>query len=108
MKHTPGPWKVQEAFNRIETEREIIATVDGGELGNGKANARLIAAAPELYEAADAMLSALADYMLDAGLDVLAERLRRKAAVPTVPKADVIKALGKAGDNLAEVMRRCL
>lgn len=50
-KHTPGPWKIQEAFNRIETDREIIATVDGWELGNGKANARLIAAAPELLQA---------------------------------------------------------
>ena len=50
-KHTPGPWKIQEAFNRIETEQEIICTVDGWELRNGKANARLIAAAPGLLDA---------------------------------------------------------
>ena len=62
--------------------------------------------AVELYQAADAMLSALADYMLDCGLDVLAERLRRKASVSTERKADVIAALGKAGDNLADVMRK--
>ena len=60
MKHTPGPWKISlEAVNTNTLEiiggRDRIAELNamGVKLDNDKlfANARLIAAAPELLEA---------------------------------------------------------
>lgn len=57
LKHTPGPWQLK-GLNppRIYADegKEIIAQCDsGGEMTQGqeKANARLIASAPELLEA---------------------------------------------------------
>jgi len=65
-KHTPGPWKVS-IFGDIETEKTdeygiAIRRIayDEGCLGGGneedQANARLIAAAPELLEACKAVV----------------------------------------------------
>ena len=60
-KHTPGPWRVHAdrwiKATRGEHEGEILAAptywMEGGEAvaAEGRANARLIAAAPELLEA---------------------------------------------------------
>lgn len=52
--HTPGPWKVSRRANRfICTELgEVLAMCDSSQsVDRNKANARLIAAAPELLEA---------------------------------------------------------
>lgn len=57
MKHTPAPWK-------IETERHNYFVVASGKtiaeifspFGNGSHDARLIAAAPELFEALEKLL----------------------------------------------------
>ncbi len=72
-KHTPGPWRVGRHFTDDEGYREIAieATVRGVECvpasvvlqfanygGMQEANARLIAAAPELLEALEAMIIA--------------------------------------------------
>ena len=69
MKHTPGPWKV-EYFKRVRSEAngEMVCT-GYGEIKYGRtneevellaeANARLIAAAPELYEALEDVLDAI-------------------------------------------------
>jgi hypothetical protein len=65
-KHTPGPWSVTESFcnnacNRLVVKRktwggEVVA--DLGEAPDAsRANARLIAAAPEMLEALRAMVS---------------------------------------------------
>ena len=62
MKHTPGPWKVEEYQNYFEIwpDRksgavQIIAATHHWECeawkNDDRANARLIAAAPELYDA---------------------------------------------------------
>ena len=48
--HTPGPWHVANGV-QIRGEREQIAKVWMMRGGEGNANARLIAAAPELLEA---------------------------------------------------------
>ncbi len=55
MKHTPGPWK---AYKRAEpvgfAEYEIHYSDDGecvAEVVHGEADAHLIAAAPDMYEA---------------------------------------------------------
>lgn len=50
MSHTPGPWKIQE----FSAQTYMISTFQNGLIAQhvpGEANARLIAAAPELYEA---------------------------------------------------------
>lgn len=53
-KHTPGPWEVSEsAFYVWDEKRRLVAEVSGASGGERAANARLIAAAPELLEAAD-------------------------------------------------------
>ena len=49
MSHTPGPWKLQE----FSDQTYMISTFQNGLIAQhvpGKANARLIAAAPELLE----------------------------------------------------------
>ena len=49
-KHTPGPWHVANGV-QIRGEREQIAKVWMMRGGEGNANARLIASAPELLAA---------------------------------------------------------
>ena len=53
--HTPGPWKAQDESNYsapiIEGDGRPVAEVYGDGLEQRKANARLIAAAPDLLEA---------------------------------------------------------
>ena len=69
MKHTPGPWRIQEQIDK-ETGMVylsghnwgyfagVIVEMDGGfPSKEGQANARLIAAAPELMEALKALIS---------------------------------------------------
>lgn len=58
-KHTPGPWEVRYEYNVFAGKRSVASA--GGYASNGpdelaiveenKANARLIAAAPAMYEA---------------------------------------------------------
>jgi hypothetical protein len=62
-KHTPGPWmlyptpilsgEIYQVFAPESKSRHWIANIqiDAGEDGDGQANANLIAAAPEMYEA---------------------------------------------------------
>lgn len=65
--HTPGPWTVDRAFVTSEDTAQLIATIDSGYFlhrvpegdypiefteGQQRANARLIAAAPDLLIAA--------------------------------------------------------
>ena len=49
-KHTPGPWRVANGV-QIRSQRDQIAKIWMMRNGEGNANARLIAAAPELLEA---------------------------------------------------------
>ena len=53
MSHTPGPWKVDRPY--IRGAGRAIATLESGrDEVEDAANARLIAAAPELLEALEA------------------------------------------------------
>ena len=67
MSHTPGPWRIQEQIDK-ETGMVhlsghgwigfagVVVEMDGGiPSKKGRANARLIAAAPELLEACKAL-----------------------------------------------------
>lgn len=81
MKHTPGPWTVQferEATNHTEDHRHDILDSQAKYLGRftrsgmtdyeeSKANARLIAAAPELLEALEHTHTWLCEHFGDIG-----------------------------------------
>lgn len=69
-KHTPGPWAINEITRQYSGKLEIqsgdthIASVTVGKKGitpEQEANAKLIAAAPELFDALERCLSYLAD-----------------------------------------------
>ncbi len=59
MKHTPGPWDYWSGYNPVDELEAQITTEDGDiviasynrQIPEGEANARLLAAAPELLEA---------------------------------------------------------
>lgn len=63
-KHTPGPWRVSERGERTPYTEICVINAPGGEVeiitdnesSDTIADARLIAAAPEMYEALTAML----------------------------------------------------
>ena len=69
QKHTPGPWTaVPTPFGPIyifdERDRDVVTVYGGGvESKSKKANARLIAAAPELMDVLKAMVDEIVDYM---------------------------------------------
>ncbi len=57
-KHTPGPWFVKNNYNRFSVTRDekrifIIANLSPGIGEENLSNARLIAAAPKMYELLD-------------------------------------------------------
>lgn len=67
-KHTPGPWSVDPDFDAVDDgdytrevfddpEQRLVATVHGDTAEEAAANARLIAAAPDLLEACKAALA---------------------------------------------------
>ena len=58
-KHTPGPWIARMNCDVIAGERRVADCMTGW-LRESRANARLIAAAPELYEALVALHDAMA------------------------------------------------
>ena len=51
MKHTPAPWKIVDSINIESTDGLVIANVYWSSEVEGKANLKLIAAAPEVLEA---------------------------------------------------------
>lgn len=59
-KHTPGPWKINTDWYHIDAPRGLTVAAVFGSTGphaaESKANAKLIAAAPELLAACKAML----------------------------------------------------
>jgi hypothetical protein len=85
--HTPGPWSVVDG--EIEAEGAAVASVDRHELNpacvDAEANARLIAAAPELLEALDYLYN----WTKDVGGDEAFHDWRRRAA------AAIAKATGE-------------
>lgn len=101
-KFTPGPWIALESHPLEGSECywikcqpspvlrgfvQEIGTVNGPQSGSQKANAHLIAAAPELYKALDAAKNALRSYQYGNASPELAEAIADMAD----------KALAKAG-----------
>lgn len=114
MSHTPGPWRVDEdgfvwgccpgpAF--MKTAHFLVAEVRGwGYLqyrADGEqvqaANARLIAAAPELYEALEAAYMVLTSWVPTPQKT----RLEEHADAVTLASAALAKARGDEGDENA-------
>lgn len=81
-KHTPGPWHWSDGYQTLdgrpswtllsEKDGYGILCCDGEENSpqglNDEANARLIAAAPELYAAVAAVIGAVRDYLPPDGI----------------------------------------
>ena len=90
MSHTPGPWKVQE----FSTQTYMISTFQNGLIAQhvpGEANARLIAAAPELYEALKDLFEAVVipeDISIEAGVKarIQARDILAKVRGEEIPK----------------------
>lgn len=60
--HTPGPWTVESDGSSVSFGGQVVITApiyDEGSRDEEKANARLIAAAPDLLAAAVAIMSAI-------------------------------------------------
>ena len=84
-KFTPGPWSIfgplsdkHEPAYRVSAERTLSLTVspcpDGFVHGENKANAHLIAAAPELYEALEEIVENAVVYY-EGSMDIYSEAI---------------------------------
>ena len=96
MNHTPGPWKVQE----FSAQTYMISTFQNGLIAQhvpGEANARLIAAAPELYEALEAAYMVLTSWVPTPQKT----RLEEHADAVTLACAALAKARGDEGEENA-------
>ena len=95
-KHTEGPWRTGDLWNTVfgppngQPCPEIIATVHKGK----KANARLIAAAPDMLEALELAIPWLAKHIAD---DQHLRSVMPQAAVIAYKKAEaaIAKARGE-------------
>lgn len=99
--HTKGPWKVFYAANGTmlgvgQVTGLGIADADGGLWGPGgekEANARLIAAAPELLEALRPFAAVMADIgETEADEDTFRNANRAYAKAPAITVGDIRKA----------------
>jgi hypothetical protein len=84
--HTPGPWKHDEMWGLIKYGRTEICALHSG----NAANARLIAAAPELLEALNQTVSSLEYWFKRNGDPEGANSLMMQNA-----RAAIAKATGK-------------
>ncbi len=99
-KHTPGPWVVegtliaQESGINDSLEVAFLAELGGGmDKRMREANARLIAAAPDLYDAAENALEALIGCCVPAGgVDDRKTMLEAQRML----RAAIVKATGDA------------
>lgn len=91
-KHTPAPWvkngdfiESQDGYWICALDTEPIHKIDYGE--TEQANARLIAAAPELLEAAQGLLLWIADETIKRRLEGREDCAPVKAALAAIAKA---------------------
>jgi len=81
-KHTPGPWVIVEDYGRfaVESKHHSVCDVSDHDTRH-EANARLIAAAPELLMACKVLLGCLKKTLIDFGTEM-------DAACTAIAKAD--------------------
>ena len=91
--HTPGPWELVDAARpRIYHKEDVIATVEPDHVGKLACdrNARLIAAAPTMYDLLSAAYNALGDCEKALGGD-----MPRLAELRGEIRAAIARATGK-------------
>ena len=102
MSHTPGPWRVARNWrdklaivgptnDRVSTASDRICNLPHRKNGEGEANADLIAAAPELLEALEAVLT------VEIPIVTMQEDWHR--IKPIVEKARAVIAKAKGSDK---------
>lgn len=107
MSYTPGPWKARELKRKSPmkpayyVETTDLMVVAGGEI-LVKANANLIAAAPELYEALEAMQKAVDEFFPEVSEDSTGACLLNRRAILNGAQTRAAKALAKAGGKGTE------
>lgn len=100
--HTPGPWKVMQGsltfpklLIRAPQTDKAIADCDYQQGAEGQANARLIAAAPDLIKALEAMLKAY-NQLMPGIAHIAVQDYANINEAPILAKA-ALTAAGKAG-----------
>lgn len=90
IKHTPGPWTYGgQEFNDVrESDGELVAVAlhlrvkkPERSIAEAKANARLIAAAPDLLEALKAIVKSLADQDDEGMIEHAQQMIDARAAI---------------------------
>ena len=101
--HTPGPWRAEEGTGRgawiMGSTGEWSALACGDTDESARANAQLIAAAPDLYEAALAAKNLLIKDLEEPGRTVfwqLVSALRAAGWVAPDPARAVLRSEGEA------------
>jgi hypothetical protein len=89
-KHTPGPWEIEPNAGKgawISNDFGWAALALGNDHDNARANARLIAAAPDLLEALTALANGV-DFNIKNGSCPLDLGVRLKKARAAIAKAE--------------------
>ena len=89
-KHTPGPWYAgTKSVTASETENRLGLDVRifGGNRDDNKANARLIAAAPEMYETLKALVQELSENDEDGLIEHTDQMINARAVIAKIAKA---------------------
>ena len=94
VKHTPGPWHVANGC-QIRGAKDQIAKAWMMRNGEGLANAKLIAAAPELLEALEEAV-ACGMVPISSATEGGAAKYSRQAQVADMIRAAIAKAKGEA------------
>lgn len=98
--HTPGPWQIQRGvpigFGLVASAglRQKIVSAEGVSDSEADANARLIAAAPDLLAALQAIEDDLSGVISVAAIDGQIERLPSLKAARDLARAAIAKAKG--------------
>ena len=90
-KHTPGPWYAgTKSVTASETENRLGLDVRifGGNRDDNKANARLIAAAPEMYETLKALIYELSENDEDGLIEHTEKMIKARSLIAKIEKAD--------------------
>ena len=80
MSHTPGPWHFVGG-NQIRSDKHQIARVWMMRDGEGADNARLIAAAPDLLAALQAIVTSLAEHDDEGMIEHTAQMENARSAI---------------------------
>lgn len=100
--HTPGPWKVegakQEGLSVRADHYGVVCNIPGYGVGAREANARLIAAAPEILQALENLEVAMntVNYVWDKQPENMWKAMQRVDADLKAARAAIAKAKGEA------------